>query len=99
MSEGGAVGPLTSAGVYLVLLSGYVPKKTILLWAFKDADPRLQALSEHGGDEDWIAYIPEELAEDYSVMQLFESSTFSISGAYQEVVFKGLGKVLIGAHA
>jgi len=32
-------------------------------------------------------------------MQLFESSTFSISGAYQEVVFKGMGKVLIGAHA
>lgn len=52
MSEGGALDPLTSAGVYLVLLSSYVPKKTILLWAFEDADPRLQALSKHGGDED-----------------------------------------------
>jgi len=52
VSEGGALDPLTSAGVYLVLLSGYVPKKTILLWDFKDADPRLQALSKHGGDED-----------------------------------------------
>lgn len=30
----------------------------ILIWPFDDAPPELQWLSEHGGDEDWLAYVP-----------------------------------------
>lgn len=29
-----------------------------LVWAFDKAPPELRALSEHGGDEDWLVYVP-----------------------------------------
>lgn len=37
--------------------------KMIRVWPFYDAPPELQALSEHGGDEDWLALVPSSLAE------------------------------------
>lgn len=32
----------------------------IRVWRFEDAPPQLQSLSEHGGDEDWLAVVPIE---------------------------------------
>jgi len=37
----------------------------ILVWRFYDAPAWMAALSQHGGDEDWLAYIPASLAETY----------------------------------
>lgn len=34
----------------------------IKMWPFHDAPEDLQALSRHGGDEDWIAVVPAHLA-------------------------------------
>lgn len=37
----------------------------ILVWNFDDAPTELQALSPHGGDEDWLALVPAENASRY----------------------------------
>lgn len=38
----------------------YVPAVAdcILVWRFGDAPPELQALSQNGGDEDYVMYVP-----------------------------------------
>ena len=36
----------------------------ILIWHFEDAPKKLQELSEHGGDEDWVALIPKSFKEN-----------------------------------
>lgn len=36
----------------------------IQIWAFYEAPEELQALSDHGGDEDWLALLPEQYAGD-----------------------------------
>lgn len=37
----------------------------LILWAFRDAPEELRALSEHGGDEDWLLLIPPKHADGY----------------------------------
>lgn len=37
----------------------------IKVWRFEDAPARLRDLSDHGGDEDWLAVVPAHLAEEY----------------------------------
>ena len=37
----------------------------ILVYRFHEAPAALQALSPHGGDEDWLAVIPPHLAETW----------------------------------
>jgi hypothetical protein len=37
----------------------------IRVWRFEDAPEELQALSDNGGDEDWLALIPPKLADEY----------------------------------
>ena len=32
--------------------------KPIRVWSFEDAPKRYQNMSEHGGDEDWLAIVP-----------------------------------------
>lgn len=33
-------------------------KNPILVWEFEDAPEEYKALSDHGGDEDWLALVP-----------------------------------------
>lgn len=35
----------------------------IKVWRFNEAPPELQALSGHGGDEDWLALVPPALGD------------------------------------
>ena len=37
----------------------------ILVWSFYDAPKELQDLSNHGGDEDWLALVPPYLADSH----------------------------------
>lgn len=37
----------------------------IRVWRFEDAPEELKALSNHGGDEDWLALIPPRLAKEW----------------------------------
>jgi hypothetical protein len=40
-------------------------KNFIVIWRFEDAPEELQALSDHGGDEDWVALVPPNLKDEY----------------------------------
>lgn len=51
-------------------------KKSIRIWSFKDAPEELRALSENGGDEDWIALIPDELYESGNYWWLERCANF-----------------------
>lgn len=82
-------------------------KQPILLWRFEDAPEELQALSNNGGDEDWLAEIPPYFYEGEEQMFLLESQDIPIYGfsasyrAPEEVPhpFKEGWKVRIGSHA
>ena len=37
----------------------------IRVWRFDDAPNELRELSEHGGDEDWLALVPASLADNW----------------------------------
>lgn len=37
----------------------------IRVWRWQDAPEELQALSQHGGDEDWVALVPPLLAGEW----------------------------------
>lgn len=38
-----------------------VDMNAILVWRFEDAPLEFQGLSERGGDEDWLAFIPADV--------------------------------------
>jgi len=68
--------------------------RTILVWAFYDAPKELRDLSRHGGDKDWLAFVPEgverpEWIYDGSPFGSCNVSTHAVDG----------GTVYIGAHS
>ena len=82
--------------------------KPIQVWRFHDAPAELRALSDHGGDEDWLALIPEyfvgeawvdaAMSDEYPhphnmAMQEFGCSSISIHELPDG------SQVRIGAHA
>jgi hypothetical protein len=40
-------------------------ERMIRVWRFHDAPEELRALSDNGGDEDWLAIIPVDLASEW----------------------------------
>lgn len=70
--------------------------KPISLWNFSDAPEHLQALSPHGGDEDWLSLVPtgvnipwwmdEDAGTCYGCCSISHTKTDE-------------GTVIIGAHA
>ncbi len=55
--------------------------KTILVWRWDDAPDEFREFSGHGGDEDWVAFVPWEVWEiagrDLSNIRWINSSGFS----------------------
>lgn len=69
----------------------------ILVWRFYNAPPEFQVLSTHGGDEDWIAFIPSSCTADLPTWA--EPGTpFGVSDVSEHRLPDG-SMVLIGAHA
>ena len=66
----------------------------ITVWRFDDAPSHYRALSEHGGDEDWLAFVPEGFGE---VPWLRGGSLFGPCEVSMHEVTSGV--VHIGAHA
>jgi hypothetical protein len=73
--------------------------KTILVWRFYDAPKELQNLSSHGGDEDWLAFVPQTICNDDTVYLgwLESGSPFGCCDVSQHE-YEG-GRIYIGAHA
>lgn len=74
--------------------------KAITMWQFKDAPAILRALSDNGGDEDWLAIVPKSICE-HGLPAFMHSSAFAIDGSLQEHEFPGLPNdvIVISSHA
>ena len=70
--------------------------KAILVWRFNEAPQWLQDLSEHGGDEDWLAVVPLHLKDEY--IPWLEVGRFGPCEVSSHELESGL-VVKIGAHA
>lgn len=70
--------------------------RTIKVWSFYDAPEAFRALSEHGGDEDWLALVPPNYPHKY--IGWLESET-SFGHCEVSKHTTDLGTVYIGAHA
>ena len=66
--------------------------KHIKLWAWKDAPEHFRALSRNGGDEDWVALIPDEL-DAPSWLEAMDSCRDP------QIFHRAEGTVWIGAHS
>lgn len=71
-------------------------KKYIKIWRFIEAPIEYQNLSENGGDEDWIAFLPDTFNEDIPLF-LEKGSAFGCFSVDEYLVDNG--KILIGCHA
>lgn len=72
-----------------------VPFAPWLLWPFSDAPVQLQALSQNGGDEDWILVVP---AGEQVPFFAEEGSRFGCCTVEVHELSCGR-RVLIGCHA
>lgn len=66
----------------------------IRVWAFEYAPTKYQKLSPHGGDEDWLAFVPEEYEDRY--IRWLDDNHFANDVSTHKVEY---GTVYIGAHA
>ncbi|MBP8183355.1 MAG: hypothetical protein KAX88_04570 [Rhodoferax sp.] len=72
--------------------------QAITVWNWADAPPDLKALSDHGGDEDWIALVPQHYARDYYLAFLDHIDTRRTPQVTPHPSITGY-EVWIGAHA
>ncbi len=68
----------------------------IRVWPFYDAPAHLRTLSEHGGDEDWLAVVPPSLTNYY--IPWLETGSFGYCEVSVHPQEDG-SVVYIGAHA
>lgn len=68
---------------------------TAIVWQFQDAPVELQSLSSDGGDEDWLAFFPDQEIGNYAHGQWIKA--LGIFGITTEHLKHGA--VVIGAHA
>lgn len=70
-------------------------KPVIKVWRFHEAPEEYRRLSQHGGDEDWLALVPDSMAQEY--IRWIEECNFDNSVS-RETLPSG-EVVVIGAHA
>lgn len=69
--------------------------KPIQVWRFEDAPKKYHDLSTNGGDEDWIAFVPEYLCDEW--IGWMECDSFGCYKIEKHNV-EG-GQIRIGCHA
>jgi len=69
----------------------------IQVWPFRSAPKELRELSHHGGDEDWVVFVPTEIYQDFVYMPRWIE--VMDSGCDPQVAHVNGGVVYIGAHA
>jgi len=82
----------TTVGAFLQKLAPNV----ICVWEFYKAPPALRELSQHGGDEDWLAWVPN--GNDDMQPMWTEANAFGCAGVDDATLGDG-SRVYIGAHA
>ncbi len=81
----------------LTLANAPTVAKSIKVWRFQDAPQEYRNLSPHGGDEDWLALVPAELADCY-IGWMEPGSQFGCCDVSEHRLLDG-SVVRIGAHA
>ena len=72
----------------------------ISVWPFGQAPRELQAFSNNGGDEDWIALIPPKVMKDYGdYIGWLEGTSFDSCGQPQVYELSNGYRIVIGSHA
>lgn len=69
--------------------------RALLIWEWRDAPGELRALSPHGGDEDYVAVVPEDVGQP---SWLESGSSFGCCDVSEHPLDDGR-RVYIGAHA
>ena len=69
----------------------------IRVWRFYEAPQEWQDLSPHGGDEDWLAHVPERMADQY-IGWMEDGSRFGCHFVSEHRLEDG-SVIRIGAHA
>lgn len=80
----------------IILNSHELQLKTIFIWKWEDAPEEFKTLSHHGGDEDWVAFIPDSMKDEY-ISWMEEGTSFGCCDISEHSVPGGV--VRIGAHA
>lgn len=70
--------------------------ETIKVWRFGDAPAEYKLFSPHGGDEDWVAFVPLSMLDTW-IPWMEEGTPFGCCSVSKHPV-RG-GEVRIGAHA
>jgi hypothetical protein len=70
--------------------------RMISVWRFEDAPEKYRELSGHGGDEDWLAFVPDSMRDEF-IGWLEGGSWFGCCAVSRHDVPGGV--VHIGAHA
>lgn len=68
----------------------------IIVWPFYDAPAAYRLLSNHGGDEDWLAFVPDSLRDEW-IGWMDTGTPFGVCEVEEHKVDGGV--VRIGAHA
>lgn len=90
---GWAVPPLPVMSVPLALSGG---PNMICVFKWEHAPQALKDLSQHGGDEDWVAFLPANLLGEY--IPWMRRGGFGICSV-STIWFEDGSRVCIGAHA
>lgn len=69
---------------------------TIKVWRWEDAPEGYKSLSDNGGDEDWIAFIPDSIKDKW-IPWMEEGSSFGCCDVSEYKVPGGI--IRIGSHA
>lgn len=85
---------------YLIVQLPNLPP--IKIWEFEDAPEEYQAMTKHGGDEDYVALLPKEYEGVYhpilDAIRADGGSWFSVCGSDKYKLDSG-DTLLISAHA
>ena len=68
--------------------------KCILVWRWENAPQDYKNLSPHGGDEDWVAFVPKGMIQP---MWMESGTSFGCCDVSEHVL--PAGRIYIGAHA
>ncbi len=71
--------------------------QAITVWTWADAPADLQALSDHGGGETWLALVPKHYARDYYLAFLDHIDGRKVPQVLDHPSVQGY-EVWIGAH-
>ena len=72
--------------------------KCIKVWSFHLAPEELKKLSTNGGDEDWIAFIPDSIYDENSYIPWLEEGT-PYGCCFVDRFKVANGEIRIGCHA